>query len=158
MAGGEIRVDVVKGWRQIAYPPACSQGLCGTGVPGKGAFGKLRMTRKTGPALPRIPAPSGVNCARIRIGTLLSNRALQMLAACSNAISRCSPSVVPVLPPTGATGVGSLNPSPGALMLTMTNCAGPALTTPAERREGRECDREVTIGLRAMCVHVASPH
>src|SRR5688572_10315075 len=49
-----------------------------------------------------------------------------MLAAWLNAISRCSPRVVPVLPPTGAAGVGSLKPTPGALRLTMTNCAGPA--------------------------------
>src|SRR5687767_5282203 len=46
---------------------------------------------------------------------------------------RCSPNVVPVLPPTGAAGVGSLNPTPGALMLTMTICAGPAKLVCAER-------------------------
>jgi len=67
----------------------------------------------------------------MRIGTALSSRALQIAAACSNAISRCCPSVVPALPPTGAAGVGSLNPTFGALTLTMTNCAGPAVAAAA---------------------------
>src|SRR5690606_18763685 len=31
---------------------------------------------------------------------------------------RCSPTVVPGLPPTGVAGVGSLRPMPGAFMLT----------------------------------------
>jgi hypothetical protein len=83
---GEIRVDVVKGWRQIATRQLVCKGYVYC-VPGKGAFGKSLATA-TGPALPRIPAPSGVNCARIRIGTLLSNRSLQMRAACANAINR----------------------------------------------------------------------
>src|SRR5215471_13413679 len=34
-------------------------------------------------------------------------------------MSRCSPMVAPELPPTGATGVGSLNPTPAALLLRM---------------------------------------
>src|SRR5688572_7209335 len=69
----------------------------------------------------------------MRICTLLSSRAAQMLAACWKAIRRCSPRVVPVLPPTGETGVGSLKPTPGALTLTITICAGPAKLVCAER-------------------------
>src|SRR5262249_57633480 len=47
----------------------------------------------------------------------------QMLAAAWNALSRCAPRVVPGLPPTGATGVGSLNPSPGPSTLVTTTVA-----------------------------------
>src|SRR6185369_16694005 len=38
---------------------------------------------------------------------------------------RCWPGVVPVLPPMGATGVGSLKPTPGASALTMVMVAAP---------------------------------
>ena len=41
--------------------------------------------------------------------------ASQMSAARSKTLRRCCPRVVPGLPPTGAAGVGSLNPSPGAV-------------------------------------------
>ena len=71
---------------------------------------------------------------------MLSRVSLQRLAAYLKAISRCWPSVVPVLPPTGARGVGSLKPTPGALMLTMTICAGPALTAPARSSDRRRGD------------------
>jgi hypothetical protein len=42
----------------------------------------------------------------------------QMFAAYSKTFRRCWPSVVPLLPPTGAVGVGSLKPSPGPSVLT----------------------------------------
>src|SRR6187551_2360906 len=44
--------------------------------------------------------------------------AVQMSAACRNTFMRCSPSVVPVLPPMGAAGVESLKPTPGRLPFT----------------------------------------
>src|SRR5205823_2112474 len=57
---------------------------------------------------------SGVNEASITIGTGLLSEAAQTVAAYWNAISRCSPRVVPGLPPTGVAGVGSLKPTPGS--------------------------------------------
>src|SRR6187455_2837088 len=66
---------------------------------------------------------SGSNVARMLTGTVLVSVEPQMLAAYWNAMRRCWPSVVPGLPPTGATGVGSLNPTPAALPLTMTSVA-----------------------------------
>src|SRR5205823_15003502 len=44
----------------------------------------------------------------------------QMLAACWKQLSRCCPTVVPGLPPTGAAAVGSLKPSPAPSRLMMT--------------------------------------
>src|SRR5262245_4754186 len=38
---------------------------------------------------------------------------------------RCCPIVVPMLPPTGTAGVGSLNPSPGPSLLTMMMLTAP---------------------------------
>ena len=46
------------------------------------------------------------------IVTLLCSAAPQMLAANWKELRRCWPKVVPALPPTGARGDGSLNPSP----------------------------------------------
>src|SRR5262245_6562583 len=51
----------------------------------------------------------------------------QMDAAAIKALRRCAPIVTPVLPPTGAAGVGSLNPSPGSSPLIMTMSAAKAL-------------------------------
>jgi hypothetical protein len=96
---------------------------CAYHTPGWGAFGKSDSIVR-GPADPSTFAPSGSNEARIWIGTALRRRALQMLAAYSNAFTRCWPRVVPVLPPTGAAGVGSLNPSPGPSTMTISNLAG----------------------------------
>src|SRR5262245_39885779 len=45
-----------------------------------------------------------------------------MAAACWKAINRCSPRVVPLLPPTGAAGVGSLKPWPGSVTFTIVMC------------------------------------
>src|SRR5690242_6660495 len=57
---------------------------------------------------------SGSNVALTWMGTLLGSRAPQMLAAAWNTFRRCWPIVVPGLPGAGATGVGSLKPSPAA--------------------------------------------
>ena len=71
-----------------------------------------------GPAEPSTAAVAlqakGSSVAMTTIVTVLFNCAPQMLAACWNAIRRCWPRVVPVLPPTGAAGVGSLKPTPAA--------------------------------------------
>src|SRR3954470_6339903 len=70
--------------------------------------------------------------------TGLSRIEPQMSAAYWKAISRCWPTVVPGLPPTGAAGVGSLKPTPGALVLTMTMLAvAKAGTLPARSRAAR---------------------
>src|SRR5207244_5543519 len=83
-----------------------------------------------GPADPRTaevgPQLSGSKVALTRIVTLLVRRAPQMSAACWKAINRWTPSVVPVLPPTGATGVGSLNPSLGPSLLMTVKVAARA--------------------------------
>src|SRR4029079_5100719 len=63
---------------------------------------------------------SGSNVDRITIVGTLFSVAPQMLAAAWNAIGRCGPRVVRALPPTGATGVGSLKPTPAALPFWMT--------------------------------------
>src|SRR3954467_4322612 len=52
------------------------------------------------------------------MSTLLSSELPHRSAANWNAMRRCWPLVVPELPPTGATGVGSLNPSFGPSALT----------------------------------------
>ena len=89
-------------------------------IPGgrRGASGKSRDT-VIGPAEPSTADvalhDSGSNVASTLIVTVLFNCAPQTFAACWNAIRRCWPSVVPVLPPTGAAGVGSLKPTPAAL-------------------------------------------
>src|SRR5215831_12347532 len=84
-----------------------------------------------GPAEPRTAEvalqDNGSNVAPTRIGTALEMSPPQMSAACWKAMSRCWPRVVPVFPPTGATGVGSLNPSPGlSLLITVMTAASTA--------------------------------
>ena len=74
---------------------------------------------------------SGSNVAWTWISTSPSSRALQRSAAYWNACSRCAPTVVPVLPPTGVAGVGSLKPTPAAFPLTIVIC------TPAQRGDGQ---------------------
>ena len=87
-------------------------------MPGK----SLKMNRA--PADPSVPPvavqASGTMLASTVIGTGLSSSAAQRSAARWKTINRCWPSVVPVFPPTGATGVGSLRPTPGRLLLTST--------------------------------------
>src|SRR5262249_49222655 len=97
------------------------------------APGKLAKTCRA-PADPSVADVGvqvrGTNDDRIWISTRLSSVEAQTPAANWNAMSRCWPTVVPGLPPTGAAGVGSLKPSPGALTLTMVivafASAGPA--------------------------------
>src|SRR5215468_5942250 len=62
---------------------------------------------------------SGSMVASTKMVTLLVSWAAQMLAANWNAFRRCAPSVVIGLPPTGATTVGSLKPSPAPSLLTI---------------------------------------
>src|SRR5215510_5196349 len=67
--------------------------------------------------------------APTEIGSLLLSKAPQMSAACWMAFSRWAPSVVPGLPPTGATAVGSLKPSPAPSRLTTVIVTAPASRT-----------------------------
>src|SRR5262249_23923745 len=111
--------------------------VLGATAPGKGGTPGKYLKMKVVPAAPSTADVavhvSEANLASILISTLLASLLPQTLAANWKAISRCCPSVVPVLPPTGATGVGSLNPSPGLLPLTTVIMACPkaALETKA---------------------------
>src|SRR5579859_2450470 len=60
----------------------------------------------------------------VMAGTL-SRVAPHLLAAAWTAISLCCPSVVPELPPTGDTGVGSLKPTPAGSPFWITTVAPP---------------------------------
>ena len=55
--------------------------------------------------------------------TVLSMVLLQISSAYRSAIMRCSPTVVPVLPPTGVAGVGSLKPTPASSVVWITKVA-----------------------------------
>src|ERR1700752_5294662 len=84
-----------------------------------------------GPALPRTPLDasqgvSGPNWEFTRTWTLLLSRLPQILAAVWNTNSRCAPTGVPGLPPAGAAGVGSLNPSPAPSAFTIVIVAAEA--------------------------------
>src|SRR5436305_5275815 len=84
------------------------------------------------------------------MGTGLSRIEPQTFAANWKTLSACWPRVVPGLPPTGATGVGSLKPTPGPLTLTMMMLAAPkagALT--ASRRPARR-NRERSLPVTFM--------
>lgn len=87
-------------------------------VPVKGAFAKFcrRVTGAADPSVPEKAVQGRVlsQLARIVIFGPLVSVAPQIFAANWKAFSRCWPRVVPLLPPTGATGVLSLNPVPGA--------------------------------------------
>src|SRR6187401_2711650 len=75
--------------------------------------------------------------------------AVQMSAACRNTFMRCSPSVVPVLPPMGAAGVESLKPTPGRLpfttMILPCENAGEAITPSASAAAARAVLKEVRM-------------
>src|SRR5437867_9965575 len=98
-----------------------------------GALGKLAWI-VLGPALPSTALEpsqsSGSKFESTRISTLLGSRLPQMLAAYWKTYRRCSPTVVPGLPPTGVAGVGSLNPSPGPSRFTMVIVEAPAAAAP----------------------------
>src|SRR4051812_10793727 len=82
----------------------------------RGALGKS-LKISSAPAEPSTAPVSsqgrGSKVAATRIGTGLVRVAPQIFAACWKAYRRCSPRVVPGLPPTGGAGVGSLKPTPG---------------------------------------------
>jgi hypothetical protein len=80
---------------------------------------KISMVPAAPSTAPFSSQGSGSNAASMRTGTALVMVAPQMFAACWNAIRRCSPSVRPLLPPTGGAGVGSLKPTPASLPLMM---------------------------------------
>src|SRR6185436_10070716 len=79
--------------------------------PMKGGIGMKFAKMNVVPALPRVAAVAvqerGSKFDRMLMLTLLSSVEPQTLAANWNAMSLWAPRVVPVLPPTGATGVGS---------------------------------------------------
>src|ERR1051325_3192922 len=79
---------------------------------------------------------SGLNCAWMLIGTAEVRMPAQMAAACVKQLSRCWPMVVPGLPPTGAAGVASLNPSPAPSRLMMLMGGGAK-----GREQGRGAER-----------------
>src|SRR6266404_2942554 len=91
-------------------PRATANHVLASGAPAKS------RTTLTGPAEPRTAEvelqDKGSNFAPTRIVTGLLRSAPQRFPACWNALNRWAPIVVPGFPPTGATGVGSLNPSP----------------------------------------------
>src|SRR6185369_10534620 len=70
-----------------------------------------------------------------------------MFAAWAKAFNRCWPSVVPVLPPTGAAGVGSLNPTPGSLMLTITIVAAAEARPAASVKQAATAARAILAAL-----------
>src|SRR4029077_10025664 len=76
-----------------------------------------------GPAEPSVAEVavhvSGLNAAWMLMGTDEVRIEPQMVAALLKQLSRCWPTVVPGLPPTGAAGVRSLNPSPAPSVLMM---------------------------------------
>jgi hypothetical protein len=84
---------------------------------------------------------SGLNAAWIWIVTDDVSVAPQMVAACWKQLSRCWPMVTPGLPPTGAAGVGSLNPSPGPsrLMMVMVALANGRRRECGDERGRGEC-------------------
>jgi hypothetical protein len=93
-----------------------------------GAFGKFCATLMV-PADASVAVlsvqPSASQLARIVIVGPLFSVAPQIFAAVWAAFIRCWPRVVPAFPPTGATGVVSLKPTPGASLfkITTVDCA-----------------------------------
>src|SRR5512135_1186634 len=108
--------------------------------PPTGAPVKSRKTN-VAPALPRTADVAlhvrASHVARTRIVTALDSVAPHLSAAAWKAISRCWPSVVPVLPPTGATTVGSLKPTPAGSPFWMTIVAAPKAGAERERSATR---------------------
>src|SRR5450631_3215893 len=92
------------------------------------APGKSRKT-SVAPALPRTAEVAvqvrASQVASTRMVTVLVRVEPHLLAAAWNAFRRCWPSVVPTLPPTGATAVESLKPTPAGSPFTMVIVAAP---------------------------------
>ena len=84
---------------------------------------------------------SGSKVARIFTSTLLVSWAPHSEATYWNAFNRCWPSVVPGLPPTGATAVGSLKPMPAALPLTIVIVAAACAAAAAANSEAATAPR-----------------
>ena len=108
-----LNVAVISGLVPGSLPVSALTRATGNQVSKNGAFGKFLVT-PTGAADARVPPSTSQGRAAqlartVIVGPLLSV-APQIFAAVRTAISRCWPRVVPLLPPTGATGVGSLNP------------------------------------------------
>ena len=114
------------------------------------------------PAAPRS-APvalhgSGSNVALTRIGTALERSPAQMSAARWKAMSRCWPRVVPGFPPTGATGVGSLKPSPGlSLLITVMTAASTAGVATAPIPKSAHATRKMLSGFLWNTIACTSP-
>ena len=117
-------------------PAKALASACGYQVAGCGALVKSRCT-VSGPAEPSRaeaePQSSGSKLAAMRISTSLCRTAPQIEAAYWKAFSRCAPRVTPGLPPTGATAVGSLKPSPAPSSLTTVTVAADSGRAPSER-------------------------
>src|SRR5262245_45637821 len=123
----ELKVALMSGWAADRSAPNCLlASACPYQVPGYSAPAKSRCA-VTGPAEPSTALVAeqvwGLNCARTWIVTGLLRSEPQIAAAWLKTLRRCSPSVRPGLPPTGARGVGSLKPSPAPSLLTMTMVA-----------------------------------
>jgi hypothetical protein len=89
--------------------------------------------------------------APTRIVTALVSCAPQMFAAWVNAFNRCAPSVVPAFPPTGATAVVSLKPSPAASLLTTAMVAArplPARASSSARSNAARISADVGAATR----------
>src|SRR5262245_61902718 len=102
-----------------ALASACEYQVLATSAPGK-SRGMV-----FGPACPRSAEPglqkSGSKLASTRIVTELLRMPAHWLAAFWKAFNRSAPSVTPGLPPSGARGVASLNPSPPPSRLLIVN-------------------------------------
>lgn len=118
-----LNLAPISGLTLESLPAKALARAAGNQVLANGAFGKF-CRRLVVPAEPSVAVvavqPRGSQLARIvMVGPLFSVWP-QILAANWKAFSRCSPRVVPVFPPTGDTGVGSLNPTPAASLFRMT--------------------------------------
>src|SRR5438034_3164859 len=98
--------------------------------PATKALGKSRNT-SLAPALPNTAELAehdrAVHTALIRIVTVLLTAAPHLLAAARKTFIRCCPSVVPGFPPTGATAVLSLNPTPAGSPFMIVRMPPPPL-------------------------------
>ncbi len=105
-------------------------------VSANGAFGKFWATLMV-PADASVAVlsvqPSATQLARIVMVGPLFSVAPQIFAAVWAALKRCWPRVVPGFPPTGATGVSSLNPTPGASLFKIATVACPDADCDATR-------------------------
>src|SRR5512135_3319324 len=75
------------------------------------------------------------------MGTSLGSSAPQMRAASWKTMRRWAPTVVPVLPPTGVAGVGSLKPTPAASVTTIWTSAAASWRAASARAKERPARR-----------------